>query len=80
MSYHDDDVALLANLNRRETKVADAAARVAYERAGAWLTSKQTKSQQFPGGDLVHAKGREDAYRNAAQTMYMWAIEHGERV
>lgn len=80
MSRADDDRALLQNLSEREARIADAATRLAYDRAGDWLSDKQTKSEQFPGGDLVHAKGRAAAYQNAAQEMYYWSVGHGESV
>lgn len=31
-----------------------------------WLETKAFKARTYPGGDLVHAKGRADAYGNAA--------------
>jgi hypothetical protein len=77
-SRHDKDRQILECLSDREARIADAATRLAYERAGDWLTQKQCKSAEFPGGDLVHAKGREAAYQNAAQELYGWAIAHGE--
>jgi len=76
MSRADDDRKLLENLSDREARIADAATRLAYERAGDWLTNKQSKAYQYPGGNLVHAKGREAAYQNAAQELYGWAIAH----
>ena len=79
MSRHEYDLGLMrSNLSRREAEIADAATRLAYERAGDWLSQKQAKAEQFPGGDLVHAKGRAAAYQNAAQEIYGWAIAHGE--
>lgn len=78
MSRADEDRALLKRLSEREAKIADAATRVAWERAGDWLSQKQGKAEEFPGGDLVHAKGRAAAYQNAAQKIYGWAIAHGE--
>lgn len=66
---------LLRGLTEREAAIADAATRVAYERAGEWLSDKQVKSELFPGGDLIHAKGRAAAYQNAAQEMYYWAAK-----
>ena len=73
------DRALLKNgLSAREAEIADAATRLAYDRAGDWLSDKQAKAEQFPGGDLVHAKGRAAAYQNAAQELYGWAIAHGD--
>lgn len=77
MSRHDDDRALLQGLSEREAEIADAATRLAYEHAGDWLSTKQAKAEEFPGGDLVHAKGRAAAYQNAAQELYCWAIRHG---
>lgn len=73
----DRDRDMLRNLTEKEARIADAATRLAYERAGDWLSDKQAKSEQFPGGDLVHAKGRAAAYQNAAQEIYGWAIAHG---
>lgn len=69
-----EDRALLANLTARESRIADAATRLAWAKAGDWLSDKQTKAEQFPGGDEVHAKGRAAAYQNAAQTIYGWVI------
>lgn len=77
-SYADKDRETLENLSEREAEIADAATRLAYERAGDWLSQKQTKAEQFPGGDTVHAAGRANAYQNAAQELYGWAISHGE--
>lgn len=77
MSRADDDREILRNLTEREAKIADAATRLAYDKAGDWLTSKQAKAEEFPGGDLVHAKGRAAAYQNAAQELYTWAVAHG---
>jgi hypothetical protein len=76
MSRADDDRATLKNLSEREAAIADAATRLAWDKAGDWLSQKQAKAEQFPGGDLVHAKGRAAAYQNAAQEMYGWAIAH----
>ncbi len=76
-SHADIDRATLENLSEREAQIADAATRLAWDRAGDWLSSKQAKSEQFPGGDLAHAKGRAAAYQNAAQEIYGWAISHG---
>jgi hypothetical protein len=76
MSQADKDRETLSNLSEREAKIADAATRLAYDRAGDWLTNKQTKAALYPGGDLVHAKGREAAYQNAAQEMYCWSAAH----
>lgn len=76
-NQRDADLELLRNLTVREARIADAATRMAYERAGDWLSQKQGKASQFPGGDLMHAKGRAAAYQNAAQEIYGWAIEHG---
>ena len=77
MSQADKDKAILTNLTSREAKIADAATRVVYERAGDWLTNKQSKADEFFGADLAHAKGRAAAYQNAAQELYGWAIAHG---
>jgi len=77
MSRADNDRALLHELSFREAEIADAATRLAYERCGDWASSKQSKAEEFPGGDLVHAKGRAAAYQNAAQEFYGWAIAHG---
>lgn len=76
-SYKELDDSLLSDISEREAKIADAATRRAYDRAGDWLTQKQTKSEQFPGGDLADAKGRAAAYQNAAVEMYCWAAGHG---
>jgi len=73
----ETDRELLRGLTDREASIADAATRVAYERVGDWLSQKQEKSEQFPGGDLVHAQGRAAAYQNPAQEIYGWAIGHG---
>lgn len=78
MNRADADRELLKNLSEREAQIADAATRLAYDRAGDWLTQKQSKAAEFPGGDLIHAKGRESAYQNAAQELYGWAISHGD--
>lgn len=75
---NDEDRAILIGLSDHEADVADAATRVAYRHAADWLTSKQSKAEQFPGGDLDHAKGRAAAYQNAAQELYRWAIRHGD--
>lgn len=77
-SLDDLDRELLRDLSGREARIADAATRLAYGRAGDWLSDKQAKASQFPGGDLDHAKGRSAAYQNAAQEIYGWAIAHGE--
>ncbi len=77
MSRADDDRKLLSDISDREAEIAAAAARLAYDRVGEWLSDKQAKSEQFPGGDLAHAKGRAAAYQNAAQEMFQWAIAHG---
>lgn len=78
MRQHEADLALLAeDLTEREAKIADAATRLAYDKAGDWLSSKQAKAKQFPGGCLAHAKGRAAAYQNAAQEIYGWAVAHG---
>jgi hypothetical protein len=74
---HERDHDLLQNLSKREAEIADAATRLAYDRAGDWLSSKQAKAEQFPGGNVEHAKGRAAAYQNAAAEMYGWAIAHG---
>ena len=74
ISRHDADMELLRNLSDHEAAIADAATRIAYDKAGDWLSQKQAKAQRYPGGDLVHAKGRESAYQNAAQEMYQWAL------
>lgn len=75
---NDTDRILLHGMTEREARIADAATRVAYRRAGDWLSDKQAKSAQYPGGDLAHAKGRTAAYQNAAQEMYGWALRHAE--
>lgn len=80
MNQAEKDRELLKNLSGREAKIADAATRLAYDRAGDWLSQKQGKAEQFPGGDLVHAKGRAAAYQNAAQELYGWAIAHSPDV
>jgi hypothetical protein len=77
-SRADADRETLRNLSGFEAEIADAATRIAYDRAGDWLSSKQAKAEQFPGGDPIHAKGRAAAYQNAAQELYGWAIGHGE--
>ena len=69
------DMETLADLTEKEKAIADAAMRIAWDKAGDWLTQKQTKAEQFPGGDLAHSKGRADAYKNAALQMYLWAIQ-----
>jgi hypothetical protein len=74
----DEDRELLKDLSDREAQIADAATRLAYDRAGDWLTDKQTKAELYPGGDTIHAKGRAAAYQNAAQELYGWAIAHGD--
>lgn len=76
MSRHDDDMALVRSAEGREAKIADAATRLAYERAGDWLSQKQAKADQYPGADKVHAAGRAAAYQHAAQELYGWAIAH----
>lgn len=76
MAIHDPaDIELLRQLDEDEAKIADAATRLAYSRVGDWLSQKQAKSEQFPGADLVHAKGRAAAYQNAAQEIYGWAAK-----
>lgn len=77
-SHVEADRKLLENLSDREAQIADAATRLAYDRCGNWLSDKQAKSEQFPGGDLAAAKGRAAAYQNAAQEFYYWSIKHGE--
>lgn len=77
MNQREKDQATLLGLSEREAQVADAATRIAYEHAAEWLSSKQAKAEQFPGGDLVHAKGRAAAYQNAAQEIFGWAISLG---
>lgn len=77
MNQRQKDEEILRGISGREAEIADAATRIAWERAGEWLSDKQTKSEQFPGGDPVHAKGRAAAYQNAAQEMFCWAIRHG---
>ncbi len=61
-------------LTEREAEIADAARRLAFDQAGDWLSEKQAKSEQFPGGDIDAAKARAAAYQNAAQEIYGWAI------
>ncbi len=78
-SRHDEDRELLDSVTDQEARIADAATRLAYDKAGDWLSSKQAKAEQFPGGDLVHAKGRAAAYQNAAQEIYGWAVTHGDQ-
>lgn len=78
MSRADCDRAALTGLTLREIAIADAATRLAYDKAGDWLSDKQAKAEQFPGGDLEHAKGRAAAYQNAAQELYGWSSAHGE--
>jgi hypothetical protein len=75
----EQDRELLTDLRDREARIADAATRTAWVRAATWLSDKQAKSEQFPGGDLDHAKGRAAAYQNAAQELFCWAISHGDR-
>lgn len=70
---------MVDGLTDREAWIADAATRLAYDKAGDWLSSKQSKAEQYPGGDLTHARGRAAAYQNAAQEIYGWAIAHGEQ-
>lgn len=41
----------------------------AYENAAAWLLDKANKARLYPGGDLVRASVRANAYRNAASEM-----------
>ena len=72
-----EDRETLKSLSEREARIADAATRLAFDRAGDWLSQKQSKAEQFPGGDIAHAKGRAAAYQNAAQEIYGWAIAHG---
>jgi hypothetical protein len=76
MSPADDDRTLLENLSEREAKIADAATRLAFYRAGDWLSQKQEKSEQVPGADYGAAKARATAYQNAAQEIYGWAIAY----
>lgn len=78
MSRSDCDRDALQNLSKREAAIADAATRLAFEKAGEWLSDKQAKAEQFPGGDLDHAKGRAAAYQNASQEMFGWAIAHDD--
>jgi hypothetical protein len=75
---HRRDMELLNNLTEREARIADAATRIAHDKATDWLSTKQLKAQRYPGGDLDHARGRADAYRNAAQEIRSWAILHEE--
>lgn len=77
-SHHELDLRLLDDLTEREAQIADAATRLAYDKAGDWLSSKQAKAEQYPGGNLEHAKGRANAYQDAAQEIYGWAIRHGD--
>lgn len=77
MSRADCDRAALEGLTKREAAIADAATRLAYDKAADWLSDKQAKAAAFPGGDLAHAKGREAAYQNAAQELYGWSSAHG---
>lgn len=77
-SRAESDRLLLSELSDREAQIANAATRLAYDRAGDWLSSKQGKAEKFPGGDVAHAQGRAAAYQNAAQEMYGWAIAHGD--
>lgn len=76
MSRADDDRLTLENLSEREARVADAATRLAWDRVGDWLSQKQTKLEQFPGGDTRSAFMMATAYQNAAQEIYGWAIAH----
>ncbi|HUN82416.1 MAG TPA: hypothetical protein VMV81_13010 [Phycisphaerae bacterium] len=71
---HADRDLLRGPLTEREAKIADAATRLAFDRAGDWLSTKQAKAEAFPGGNAEHAKGRASAYQNAAQELYGWAI------
>lgn len=76
---HKMDIELLqSGLTEREAAIADAATRLAYEQAADWLSTKQAKAEQFPGGNLEHAAGRASAYQNAAQEIYGWALAWGE--
>lgn len=74
MNQRDKDRAMMQGLSDREALIVDAATRLAWERAAEWLSDKQAKSEQFPGGDLAHAKGRAAAYQNASQEIFGWAI------
>lgn len=75
MSRADQDRELMRNVSEREARIADAAQRLAWEKAADWLSQKQTKAEQYPGGDRAIQKGRALAYQNAAQEIYGWVIE-----
>lgn len=77
-SRAEADRETLQDLSEREAEIADAATRLAFDKAGDWLSMKQAKAEQFPGGDVEAANARANAYRNAAQELYGWAIRHGE--
>lgn len=67
-SLRDLDRDLLnGELTEREAEIADAATRIAFDRAGDWLSTKQEKAERFPGGDVDRA----------AQEVYGWALNHG---
>ena len=74
-SYAEQDRDLLKNLTERELEIAGAARRLAFDQAGDWLTQKQTKAQQFPGGNRDEYRGRAAAYQNAAIEIYSWAAD-----
>ncbi|WP_068433782.1 hypothetical protein [Magnetospirillum sp. XM-1] len=63
-------------LTEREAMIADAATRLAFDRAGDWLSDKQAKAEAYPGANFAHMKGMAAAYQNAAQEIYGWAIQH----
>ncbi len=67
-----DRATLNYGLSDHEAAIADAARRMALRQAAEWLADKSAKSELFPGENLVHAKGRAAAYRNASQEMLSW--------
>lgn len=73
MRYDELDRELLTNLSEREAQIVADATRRAYNRCGDWLSMKQARSAQYPGGE--YTRGRAEAYQNAAQEIYGWAIE-----
>lgn len=76
MQQDELDRELLTNLSERESRIADAATRLAYNRVGDWLSMRQAKSAQCRfGEDPDRAMARASAYQHAAQEIYGWAIK-----
>ena len=75
------DCALLETVrDGHEAEIANAARRQAFEYAADWLSIKQAKAEMYPGASINHANGRAEAYRNAAQKLYSWAMAQGTKL